>query len=38
MKNFEPCLWFDHEALEACEFYVGIFPNSSIKNITYYDE
>ena len=23
-------LWFDDQALEAAEFYVGLFPNSSI--------
>jgi predicted 3-demethylubiquinone-9 3-methyltransferase (glyoxalase superfamily) len=38
MNNFEPCLWFDKEALEAAEYYVSIFPNSSIKNITYFSE
>jgi predicted 3-demethylubiquinone-9 3-methyltransferase (glyoxalase superfamily) len=29
-----PHLWFDKEAREAAEFYVSIFPNSKITNIT----
>ena len=31
-----PCLWFDGEAEEAANFYVGIFPNSSIKAIAHF--
>lgn len=26
-----PCLWFDHEAKEASEFYASLFPGSEIK-------
>lgn len=29
-------LWFDHEALEAATFYVGLFPDSRLGTITYY--
>ena len=29
-------LWFDNEALEAAEFYTSLFPNSKVKNISYY--
>jgi predicted 3-demethylubiquinone-9 3-methyltransferase (glyoxalase superfamily) len=29
-------LWFDNEALEAAEFYTSLFPNSKMKNISYY--
>lgn len=31
-----PCLWFDHQAAEAADFYTSIFPNSRIleKNPT----
>ena len=31
-----PCLWFDSESEEAASFYVGIFPNSRITNVTRY--
>jgi len=27
-----PCLWFEHQAREAAEFYCRIFPNSKILN------
>jgi predicted 3-demethylubiquinone-9 3-methyltransferase (glyoxalase superfamily) len=33
-----PSLWFDTEALEAAEYYVSVFPDSSILNISYYNE
>jgi predicted 3-demethylubiquinone-9 3-methyltransferase (glyoxalase superfamily) len=33
-----PNLWFDTEALEAAEFYCGIFPNSEITNVSHYTE
>jgi predicted 3-demethylubiquinone-9 3-methyltransferase (glyoxalase superfamily) len=29
-----PHLWFDHEAKEAAEFYVAIFPDSRVTNVT----
>jgi len=33
-----PCLWFDSQAEEAANYYVGIFKNSKIKNIGRYGE
>ena len=30
-----PNLWFDMESKEAAEFYVSVFPNSKITNVTY---
>ncbi|WP_024867813.1 VOC family protein [Pseudoxanthomonas suwonensis] len=27
------CIWYDHEALEAAQFYASIFPDSSIGRI-----
>ena len=34
MQKITPHLWFDKEAKEAAEFYVSVFPNSKITNIT----
>ncbi|MGH9002886.1 MAG: VOC family protein, partial [Acidimicrobiia bacterium] len=33
-----PNLWFDTEGLEAAEFYVSVFPNSKVTNVTHYNE
>ena len=38
MPKMVPCLWFDQNAEEAAEFYVSVFPNSRITNVTYYNE
>ncbi|HZR12628.1 MAG TPA: VOC family protein [Acidimicrobiia bacterium] len=38
MPAIIPNLWFDTEAVEAAEFYVSIFPNSRITNVTHYTE
>ena len=38
MPKLTPNLWFDTQGLEAAEFYVSIFPNSKINNVTYYGE
>jgi predicted 3-demethylubiquinone-9 3-methyltransferase (glyoxalase superfamily) len=38
MPRITPNLWFDHQGQEAAEFYVSVFPNSEITNITYYGE
>jgi predicted 3-demethylubiquinone-9 3-methyltransferase (glyoxalase superfamily) len=38
MPRITPNLWFDTEGKEAAEFYVSIFPNSEITNVTYYGE
>ena len=32
------CLWFDGKAQEAAEFYVSVFPNSSLDGLEYYPE
>jgi predicted 3-demethylubiquinone-9 3-methyltransferase (glyoxalase superfamily) len=34
MQKITPHLWYDKEAKEAAEFYVSLFPNSKITNIT----
>ena len=33
-----PCLWFDDRAEEAARFYVGIFKNSKILDVSRYSE
>ncbi len=38
MQKIPPCLWFDNQAEEAVNFYVSIFKNSKIGNITRYGE
>lgn len=38
MPTITPNFWFDTRSLEAAEFYVSVFPNSKITNITYYGE
>ena len=38
MPQITPNLWFDTQAQEAAEFYVSVFPNSKITNVTYYGE
>jgi len=38
MPRITPNLWFDTESKDAAEFYVSVFPNSTIKNVTYYGE
>ena len=38
MPRITPNLWFDTQGLEAAEFYVSVFPNSEITNVTYYTE
>ena len=36
MQKINPCLWFDNNAEEAVQFYVSIFKNSNIGNVTHY--
>jgi predicted 3-demethylubiquinone-9 3-methyltransferase (glyoxalase superfamily) len=36
MQKISPCLWFDNNAEEAVKFYVSIFKNSTIGNVTHY--
>ncbi|WNM64228.1 VOC family protein [Candidatus Nitrospira neomarina] len=38
MQKITPCLWFDHQAEEAVKFYVSIFKNTKIGDITHYEE
>ena len=38
MPRITPNLWFDTQALEAAEFYVSVFPNSQIRNVSHYGE
>lgn len=38
MPTITPNLWFDTNGLEAAEFYVSVFPNSKIKNVSHYGE
>jgi len=37
-KKITPNLWFDTEAEEAANFYVSLFPNSRIVNVSHYTE
>ncbi|HEY7045485.1 MAG TPA: VOC family protein [Nocardioidaceae bacterium] len=37
MPQITPNLWFDLESKDAAEFYVSVFPNSKITNVTYYN-
>jgi predicted 3-demethylubiquinone-9 3-methyltransferase (glyoxalase superfamily) len=37
-QKITPCLWFDHEAEEAAEFYVGIFRNLRILHVSRYPD
>ncbi len=34
MQKIVPHLWFDKQAKEAAEFYVSVFPESHITNVT----
>jgi predicted 3-demethylubiquinone-9 3-methyltransferase (glyoxalase superfamily) len=38
MPRITPSLWFDTQGQEAAEFYVSVFPNSKITNISYYGD
>jgi predicted 3-demethylubiquinone-9 3-methyltransferase (glyoxalase superfamily) len=38
MPKISPFLWFDTQAEEAANFYVGTFPNSRIVTIAHYGE
>ena len=38
MPQITPNLWFDTEGKEAAEFYVSVFPNSKITDVTHYGE
>ena len=34
MSKITPCLWFDGQAEEAANFYVSLFPDSAVTNVT----
>src|SRR4029434_8635981 len=36
MQRITPMLWFDTQAEEAANFYVSVFKNSKVKQITHY--
>ena len=38
MPTITPNLWFDTEGEEAAKFYVSVFPNSKITNVSYYGD
>jgi predicted 3-demethylubiquinone-9 3-methyltransferase (glyoxalase superfamily) len=38
MQKITPFLWFDSQAEEAAKFYVSIFKNSNVLNVTRYGE
>jgi predicted 3-demethylubiquinone-9 3-methyltransferase (glyoxalase superfamily) len=38
IQRISPCLWFDENAEDAVNFYVSIFENSRIRNISRYGE
>ena len=38
MPRLTPNLWFDTNGKEAAEFYCSVFPNSGIKNVSYYGD
>jgi predicted 3-demethylubiquinone-9 3-methyltransferase (glyoxalase superfamily) len=38
IQQITPCLWFDENGEEAARFYVSVFPNSRIVEVTRYGE
>ena len=38
MPKITPFLWFDTQAEDAAKFYVSVFKNSKITNVTHYGE
>jgi predicted 3-demethylubiquinone-9 3-methyltransferase (glyoxalase superfamily) len=36
MQRISPFLWFDHQAEQAAKFYVSVFKDSKIKELTHY--
>jgi predicted 3-demethylubiquinone-9 3-methyltransferase (glyoxalase superfamily) len=38
MQKITPFLWFDDQAEEAMNFYVGVFKNSKVGNVTRYGD
>lgn len=38
LAPIQPCLWFDSQAREAMKYYVNVFPNSRIVEVTEYPD
>jgi predicted 3-demethylubiquinone-9 3-methyltransferase (glyoxalase superfamily) len=38
LSRITPCLWFDQQAEEAANYYVGIFPHSRLTAVSRYGE
>ncbi|SFU85919.1 VOC family protein [Pseudoduganella namucuonensis] len=38
INQIVPCLWFDGQAEDAANYYVGIFDNSKITQVSHYSE
>jgi predicted 3-demethylubiquinone-9 3-methyltransferase (glyoxalase superfamily) len=38
MPRITPNLWFDTQGKDAAEFYCSVFPNSEIRNVSYYGD
>lgn len=38
MQKITPFLWYDNNAEEAANYYVSVFKNSRVKNVTRYEE
>ena len=38
MPKITPCLWFDDNAEEAVNYYLSVFKNSAILNVSRYGE
>jgi predicted 3-demethylubiquinone-9 3-methyltransferase (glyoxalase superfamily) len=38
MQKITPCLWFDNQAEEAANYYVSVFKNSRILDVSRYGE
>lgn len=38
IQTISPFLWFDHQAEEAANFYVSIFPNSAVGKVARYSD
>ena len=36
MQKISPCLWFDNNAEHAVQFYVSVFKNAKVGNVTRY--
>ena len=38
MPTITPCLWFDTQALDAAKFYVSVFKNSKLGQVSHYGD